>query len=143
MFFITWITDNLAIGPALNSTDLAELKNIRIAAVIDVRSEATDDGSLLKKSGIDFLHIDVDDRHSPTKEQLDSILNFANPLLDKNKRILVHCQNGYGRSPLVVIAILVNRGMDISDAISLMYGKHPTATFTPQQEKFIYGLKNF
>jgi len=142
MLYITWITDSLAVGPALTNIELEQLKDVGIDAIVDVRSEETDNEDLLKDLDIDFLHINADDRYCPTRKQLNSIFQFVNPLLEKNKKIFVHCQNGYGRSPLVIISILVNRGMSISDAVSLLYDKHPTASFTPQQEKFIYSLED-
>lgn len=141
MVRLTWINNNIAISPAFDKADLIKIRQTGIDAIVDVRSEYQDDEALIRESGMEFFHVAVDDRYTPTQEQLESILDFVNPLLGQDKKILIHCQNGYGRSPLVAIAILVKRGMSVADAVRLLEDKHPAASFTPQQERFIYGLE--
>jgi len=140
MVNISWINEQIAISGAISDKDILHLKTEGINAIVDVRSEYCDNRELIEKDGMQFLHVEVDDRYAPTERQLEAVLNFIDPLLDQNKKILVHCQNGYGRSPLTVIAILVKRGMDIASAVTLIEDKHPLASFTPQQEEFIYNL---
>lgn len=143
MLNISWINEQIAVGGAFLNEDLPEIKKEDIEAIVDVRSEYCDDAELLKKYNIDFLNIKVDDRYSPTAKQLKEVFNFVEPFLDKGKKVLIHCQNGCGRSPLVAIAILVKKGMNIQEAVNLIEEKHPWVGFTPQQEKFVYNLKNF
>jgi len=138
---LIWINDNIAISPAFRTDELMNIKEMEIDAIIDVRSEYQDDADLIKRAGMEFFHVGIDDRYMPTHEQLESILKFVDPLLAQNRKILIHCQNGYGRSPLVAIAILVKYGMHVPDAVGLMEDRHPTISFTPQQEKFIYSLE--
>jgi len=117
------------------------IKEVGVDAILDVRSEYQDDADLIERAGMEYFHVGIDDRYAPTHEQLESILRFVEPLLTQNRKVLIHCQNGYGRSPLVAIAILVKHGMHVPDAVGLMEDKHPTISFTPQQEKFIYSLE--
>ena len=89
---------------------------------------------------MEFFHTGIDDHHTPTREQLESVLNFANLFLNQDKKILIHCQNGSGRAPLIATAVLVKRGMSASDARRIIEEKHPAIGFSAQQEEFISGL---
>jgi protein-tyrosine phosphatase len=105
---------------------------------VDVRAEYCDDKEAIEKFGMQFLHVEIDDRYSPAPEQLEKIFKFVEPLFDAGKKILIHCQNGCGRAPLIVVAILANKGMNIPDAVNLIEKKHPQTGFSHPQEEFIY-----
>lgn len=134
----SWINERIAASGAISDKDIPHFKSAGIDAIVDVRSEYFDNKELIEKSGMKFLHIEVDDRYSPTFEQLKEIFNFVEPLLDGGKKILIHCQNGCGRAPLVAIAILAKRGMSIPDAVASVKDKHPQTGFSEPQRKFIY-----
>ncbi|MFC1576893.1 dual specificity protein phosphatase family protein [Candidatus Omnitrophota bacterium] len=140
MFKFSWITKNIAVGSVFKTEDAPKIKKMGVDAIIEIRSEGRDDEKRLKELGIEYLHVDVVDRYAPTQKQLNTIYGFALPLLRQNKKIFIHCQNGYGRSPLVVISILVEKGMSVGDALQLAKDKHSELAFTPQQEKFMYDL---
>ena len=143
MFNISWINKQIAVGAAFLDEDIPQIKKEGIDAIVDVRSEYCDNAELLKKYNIDFLNIKVDDCCCPTAKQLKEVFSFVEPFLQKGKKIFIHCQNGCGRSPLVVIAILAKKGMDVSDALYLIKDKHPRVGLTPQQEKFVCNLNKF
>jgi dual specificity MAP kinase phosphatase len=144
MIDISWINEQIAVGRAFPNTDIPSIKNIGIDAIVDVRSECCDNKEVIEKFGLQFLHVEIEDSYIPTFKQLEKIFNFVEPLLNKGKKIFVHCQNGYGRSPLVVVAILAKRGKTIPDAVNIIEGKHPRTTFSHHQQNFIYTqLKEF
>ncbi len=138
---ITWISKNIAISPAFEMDEINHIKKIGIDAIVDLRSEDQDDADLIRQAKMEFFHVEVDDRYAPTRNQFDEILDFVNPLLNQDKKILIHCQNGYQRSPLLAITILIKRGMNVTDAKKLLKHRHPTSSFTPPQEEFIEKLK--
>lgn len=137
-FDFSWITDQIAVSSSFLDEDISYIKGKGIDAIVDMRSEYRDNEKRIKEFGMQFLHIPVDDRYSPTFKQLQQIFNFIEPLFDNGKKILIHCQNGCGRSPLVAIAILAKRGMNIAKAVSLVEDKHPQTGFTEHQQRFIY-----
>lgn len=141
MVDIIWITDTLAISPAFTTDELPNLKKMGIGVIVDIRSEDKDDADAMRQVGIDFFHVPVDDTCVPTQVQLESIVQFIRPFLDKNKKILIHCQYGYGRSPLVVLSVLIECGTNKDQALALLYKSHPAATFSYEQEAFISRLK--
>lgn len=135
------ITDQLAVGEAPPMRKLEALAKDGFNAVVDLRAEACDNERFLDGLGMSFLHVDIEDTDVPTMDQLNLVFSFVDPLLDSGKRIFVHCQNGYGRSPLVVAAILIHRGLGTSEALEILYDRHRVTTFTLRQEIFIRGLE--
>lgn len=135
------VTDQLSLSDAPTEDDLREIAAEGYAAVIDLRSESCDDISLLEKLGLAFFHTHIDDTYTPTTEQLHEIFAFADHFLDREKRILIHCQNGCGRSPLIVAAILIHRGMPTATALRLLYDRQPLIGFSDRQKIFIHGLE--
>jgi len=138
MIEISWITEQIGISRVFPNSELPYLKDEGVKAVIDVRSEYSDNKELLEKHEMKFLHVEVDDTYTPNFEQLERIFNFVEPLLNDKKQILIHCHNAYGRAPLVVVAILAKRGMGIPEAVSLVEDKHPHTNFSNRQQIFIY-----
>lgn len=140
MFTFEWVDNNLAVGSAFDDSDIPKIAKWGVDAIIDVRAEGHDDEARIKEAGMEYLHVDVADRCAPTQKQLIAIFRFALPLIRRNKKIFVHCHHGNGRSPLVIISILVERGMSVSDAIRLVKEKYTGFAITHIQENFIRGL---
>jgi predicted protein tyrosine phosphatase len=51
----------------------------------------------------------------PAPEHLNQVYEFANTL-DRDSRLLVHCQRGLNRSPVVAIGVLLQTGMEYTEA---------------------------
>lgn len=134
---MSWINRQIALSGAFTDQDIPCLKEEGIDAIVDIRSESSDNEELIKKYGMDYFRINVGDTFSPSFDQLKDIMEFVEPLLDRGRKVLVHCQNGCGRSPLVVIAILVRRGMKPNDALQLIKQRHPKFGFTDNQQSFL------
>ena len=135
------ITNTLSVSSAFTKDELDYVHRLGFAAIVDVRSEDEDDAELIKHKGMAFLHVAVDDLGTPTDMQLQRVMDLVNPLLGLNKKVLVHCENGYGRSPLIAASILVKRGMGVQDALALLKRGHPTYSFSSEQEAFIQNLR--
>ena len=133
-----WINEQIAVSGAIADKELPLLKKAGIDAILEIRSEYCDNTELIEKCGMQFLHIDVDDRCSPGREQLQAVITFADGLLDDGKKILIHCQNGCGRAPLTAVAILAKRGMGIPEALNLVQERLPWTGFSETQRKFIH-----
>jgi dual specificity phosphatase 12 len=134
---MSWIDGQVAVSGAFTDKDIPLLKKQGINAVVDIRSERADNEELLKKHGMDYLQVKVSDTFSPSFDQLEMIMNFVEPLLDRGHKVLIHCQNGCGRSPLVVVVILVCQGIKTSDALQLIKQRHPNCGFTENQMYFL------
>jgi len=135
---MSWINKQIAVSGAFMDGDIAVLKKEGIKAVLDIRSERRDNERLLKKQGMDYLRVKVKDTFSPSYNQLKKAINFVQPLLDKGDKILIHCQNGCGRSPLFAVAILALQGIETSEALQLIKKRHPNCGFTENQAYFLH-----
>lgn len=135
-----WITENLAVGPAPYTDQIRGFPQIGISAVVDMRSEYIDDEKLLSSLGIEFLHVPVDDRYAPSFEQIEKLWEFISERWQEGKKVYIHCQNGYGRSPLAAISVLTKSGWPMAKALYLVEDRHPLVSFTDHQQKFLYKL---
>ena len=137
MHNISWINEQIAVSGAFKDQDIPYLEEQGINAVLDIRSERKDNEELLKKHGMDYLRVKVKDTLSPSYYQLEMAINFVKPLLEKESKILIHCQNGAGRSTLITVAVLAWQGMKTSDAVQLVKQRHPRCGFTENQQRFL------
>jgi rhodanese-related sulfurtransferase len=131
---LTWITDHLAVGgrfPPERTEHLAQ--ELRIAAVIDVRSEDRDDEALLRQHGIAFLHLPTDDHGAVTLPMIADGIAFARLHLDRGERVLVHCEHGIGRSATLALCIMVESGFAPLNALTLAKDRRALVSPSPAQ----------
>lgn len=126
----TWITDELAVGGRFGS-DVAEAlaREHRIAAVVDVRAEESDDEVVLRRHGIAFLHLPTPDLHGVPLPALCEGAAFVK----RFPRALVHCEHGIGRSALLALCVLVDRGMQPLAALGLAKDRRAVVSPSPAQ----------
>lgn len=125
---LNFITDGLAVGGALRtSSQIRALRDLGIGAVVDLRSESKDDVAELEKNGIAFLHLPTPDWHPPTAADLDTGTNWIMDQMGSDRKVLVHCQHGIGRSVIMVAAVLVKMGYDWREAMRIIKAKRAGA----------------
>jgi hypothetical protein len=117
---LSWITDTFAIGGSFapNQTE-ALARDHGVMAVVDVRGEACDDETLLAKHGIELLHLPTIDFEPISPHMLQRGVAFVAAHLAENRRVLVHCAQGIGRSALLGLCVLVERGHAPISALAL------------------------
>jgi protein-tyrosine phosphatase len=117
---LTWITDTLAVGGSFPPTHCAVLaRKHRVAAVVDLRGESCDDVQLLAQHQIDFLHLPTIDFAAIRPAMLERGTAFVCAHLAASRRVLIHCAHGIGRSALLALCVLVERGMPPIEALAL------------------------
>lgn len=106
-----WITTDLAVGGRVAEEDWRRLRRDEgITAVIDCREEDRNDPHVLKTEGLRSLHLPTVDREPVALEMIDRALSFTRRETGAGGRVLVHCTHGIGRSAMVALCILVDRG---------------------------------
>lgn len=128
-----WITPELALGPRFDADESRILVRQGVGAVIDVRSEASDDEAVLAGLGLHFLHLPVDDHRPPTQEQLQEATQWALAEIAAGRRLYVHCRSGIGRSPTIATAILIAIGYSPGEAYQAVKRRRPWATLSDDQ----------
>lgn len=112
----SWIDASLAVGGSFPRGVAERLaRDCGIAAVIDVRIEASDHPEELASHGLAFLRLPTEDACAVSQEMLDEGVRFAREAAPR--RLLIHCQHGIGRSALVALCVLVDRGQAPIDAL--------------------------
>jgi predicted protein tyrosine phosphatase len=129
-----WITPDLAVGGCFEPHSAEALARFGVTAVIDLRAEACDDGEALQALGIRFLHLPTPDHGAIAEAMLDEGLAFAEGARTEGRRLLVHCQHGIGRSPLMALCIMVSRGW--SPASALVRAKAMRARLSPNPVQY-------
>jgi hypothetical protein len=128
----SWITPDLAVGGCFPAEQAASLAaDHGIGAVIDARAEACDDAAALQACGLRFLHLPTADMSGPSQSMLDEGVRFAGVAARAGVRTLVHCQHGIGRSAILALCILVDRGHAPLEALSM--AKDARALVSPSE----------
>ena len=142
----SWVVDNVIAGmqrPGLFSdleTDLAFLKSMGIGVIINLEEyERT-------YPGFEVHHIPVRDFNPPSIEDYSGFIEYTNKKVEENKRIVVHCHAGMGRTNLMLACfILVKNSLRPDAALGEVKHKRPVFMVTPEQEEslwdFYYTIK--
>jgi hypothetical protein len=130
-----WLTDHIAVGGCfpIDQAD-ALARAYGIGAVIDLRSEDRDDEQRLRAAGIDFLYLPTPDLEAAVLPMLDHGVDFVREQTEAGKRVLIHCQHGIGRAPLLALCVLVDQGWAPLDALN--HAKSRRAIISPSRSQY-------
>ncbi|MEQ9489998.1 MAG: protein-tyrosine phosphatase family protein [Alphaproteobacteria bacterium] len=93
-------------------------------------------GQRLQHLGIDWVHLPIRDFSGLAPEHEDrwpDLSRRLHDLLDDEKSILLHCRAGRGRSGMIALRLMVERGEDATNALRRLRDKRPGAVETPEQ----------
>lgn len=120
---MSWVNSHLAVGGRVRPEDIAELAKVGVTHVVDTRAEYCDDAEAMRKHGIELLYLPTPDTWPLSVEQLLEGSRWVNAQLQKDGRVLIHCEHGVGRSVLLTCSALVYGGMHASEALELVQQK--------------------
>lgn len=130
-----WLTEQLAVGAAFPMESAMHLAEVHgIGAVIDLREEDCDDEQRLRDAGIELLHLPTPDQMSPPEATLERGVEFARNHFSRGSRVLIHCQGGIGRSPLLALCVLVELGFEPLDALA--HAKDCREAVSPSHDQY-------
>ena len=120
----------------------AVLKKEGIAADISLEEARLD-----QPFGVEaYLWMPIKNHTAPTSDQLSLGVRTLQTLVEQGKKVYVHCQNGHGRAPTMVVAYLISKGQGVDEAIALVTEKRPAAHLQDVQrtalENFSHSLHN-
>ena len=127
----------LLLGPALDSDGYRHLADEGVTHVLDLRSEASDDPSLMESLNLAWRQVPIDDRAAPTSRQLAEINAWLDAAPEAQPIVYVHCEGGLGRSPTVAMALLMQRGFSHAEAHRLVLGARSVAAPTGDQDSWL------
>lgn len=126
--------------------DLLQLQKQRIGSVLcllsDNEFELYGVPDLLKRyadCSFKVMHAPVVDQAIPSFEEMDAMLAFVDSSLAAQRRILVHCAGGLGRSGTVAACYLTTRdGLSVDEAIDVVReSRSPRMVENRRQEDFV------
>jgi protein-tyrosine phosphatase len=90
----------------------------------------------LAKAGIDWFHLPIRDYGAPDGNSATAWPDLATRLhkvLDEGGAVLLHCRGGLGRSGMIALRLLVERGEGAEAALARLRLARPGAVETPEQ----------
>ena len=141
MYKLHWITSHLATGHApMSYQDLDEIREQGISAIINLCGEFCDLHEIEESSGFDVFYLPIVDECAPDKETMEKGLDWLDEAIYLNKKVLVHCRMGHGRTGTFIAAYLLRRGFDFKGAQKTMKGRNANpATFAQRRFLKKYG----
>lgn len=139
-FDFSKITDQIYLGSDLCKGGVCfihgeHFKKLGVNVEINLSYE---ENELPPKNVETYIWLPVVDGYAPSMSQLGIGTSAMNEAIEKGKTVYIHCMNGHGRSPSLVIAYLMRfRGMIYQDAHSLVKEKRPEIHIEETQHKAI------
>jgi len=118
-------------------TSIAQLKRAGAEAVITLMTDeemADLEVDILpvvcQQHGLQWFHLPIEDDEAPAAEyqqKWDSQKQQIHNILDQNGTLAIHCRGGSGRTGLMAAILLLERGIEFDQAVSMVKGLRPKA----------------
>ena len=109
---------------------------------VDETKHSDSQGKTIKK--INYLHLKVEDYHSPSIEEIESTVKFIENEMEAKRAVLVHCAAGKGRTGTILGAYLLkNENLSAEDAITRIRNLRPGSIQTDSQEKSLIEYEKY
>ena len=118
-------------GSAPSASSTARLTRDGIDCVVDLREKGTEIGNWPSK--VLVRHIPLEDHGTPSIEELRVAAVTVSSLVKQGHDVLVHCQAGIERTPMIVCAVLLMMGWSLTDAYHRVLEVRPEAAPTDGQ----------
>lgn len=110
------IDEGLYLARRLFPSDIHDIKNENISAVLDVTAEFSSMIWIAFQADIDYLNIPILDHSVPSDTQIQRALNWIHTHRKTGRSVVVHCALGRGRSVFMMAAYLLSQNPTSSPA---------------------------
>ena len=133
-----WISDFVAVATRPRGGDwlrddlaAAQLRGARIVVSCLTREEESElrldsESDAARSLGLEFARIAIEDQGTPQPGLVEEVLSWIRRSATPETKIVIHCRQGLGRSPLVAAAMLVRNGVrptEAWEAVALARGR--------------------
>lgn len=118
-------------------TSITQLKQAGAMAVITLMTDEEMVGlevdalpTVCKKHELQWFHLPIEDDEAPAAEyqqKWDSQQQKIHNILDQNGTLVIHCRGGSGRTGLMAAILMLERGTEFDQAVSMVKGLRPNA----------------
>jgi atypical dual specificity phosphatase len=131
----------MSLGGALDAyeDELPSLKQAGIGAFVCLLN-LPGDTNAFASAGFEFLCAPVENGCPPSRAQVKQIATFIDGCRVRQLPVAVFCEAGLGRTGTVIASYIVQKGMDVREAIGLVRTKEPCAIETSAQINFLEEL---
>ncbi|NVK26359.1 MAG: dual specificity protein phosphatase family protein [Gammaproteobacteria bacterium] len=138
------IDDNLYLGRRLLPSDLEQLSELGITAILDVTAEFDGLESSSNQKQFDYLNIPVLDHKTPSIDKVKHAIRWINAQMSDGGSVVIHCALGRGRSVFVMAAFMLSRDPEssVSDVLAEINRIRKTARLNKSQEKALTTFNN-
>lgn len=135
---VSWIGQDLAIGGRVDPLNVPRLATLGLGSVVDLRAEESDDPTLLARHGIRFLHLPMPDCYPLTQQQMRDGGRWVAEERAADRKVLIHCQHGVGRSAMLAAAVLMGAGLPVAEALAQIKSRRPRMALNEEQLAAVY-----
>jgi protein-tyrosine phosphatase len=127
------ITEHLYIGGELGPDNWKALTREGVSVVVNMQRERQD--HFRSSQSVEaYLWLPVTDGWAPSMAQLQMGVAFVHEAVVSGKGVLVHCQAGQGRGPLLCACYLLEQGFSMEDSLSRVTGVRPHVQLSLEQQ---------
>ncbi|PKN78510.1 MAG: hypothetical protein CVU47_12145 [Chloroflexi bacterium HGW-Chloroflexi-9] len=134
------VSARLRIGGAIPADEYHRLAEAGVTHVVDLRESHEVDESRLSELAADRRHVPVPNHGAPTLQQLEDVSAWFADQGD-DATLYVHCQGGFGRASTMVIGLLVQQGMAVSDAEAQVRAARPEIRLNDEQRAWLRAVE--
>ncbi|MFM7069016.1 MAG: dual specificity protein phosphatase family protein [Actinomycetes bacterium] len=98
-----------------------------VCGIVDCRGEYSDESLVAHEfPQLTYIYVGVDDDGgTQSDEWFDAGVDAALEIINRSERVMVHCHMGINRGPSMAFAILLARGMGVSEALTAILNARP------------------
>ena len=119
--------------------DLERLYKAGIRGIVSVMDEPSGIEEY-REAGFQALWLPITGGKPPQTEQITEFMQFAKPLIESDRSLLVHCTSGNRRTGTLLASYLIAEGETPERAIALIKKARPTAELREAQTEFLFNL---
>jgi Fe-S-cluster containining protein/protein tyrosine phosphatase (PTP) superfamily phosphohydrolase (DUF442 family) len=114
---IKWITNGLAVGYApMSYAEIDAIKAQGIDAIVNLCAEFSDLHDIEASSGFEVYYLPIWDEDIPELKDMEKALAWLDEAIYLNKKVLVHCRHGIGRTGTFVTSYMIRKGLSLKAA---------------------------
>lgn len=114
------------------------LREQGIGAIVCLNQRSPCDGSQVCSLGFEYLHLPIKDFGVPESiEDVERCISFIQNCIEKDRPVAVHCEQGIGRTGMVLTLYLIAQGASPREAIRQVEMIRGSACVTGEQLRFI------